>query len=731
MANGNLVSGGSGYSQYKWQAVMDVSQVASTNTSVTYRVTLGYTSYWAINVHGNGQIDGGAGWNGSLVANGNGYWQRTNVATSNFTVSRTGSAYTKTFSGRISATGGYGNGTSYVSASVTVPQRVYDRPKPPKNFAVKRVSDTSQSLTWAGDYTDMNGATPWGNVRVNRADDGGGRVNIAVLNWSAVNYSDNSTKAGHRYDYDVESTNPAGTSVKAGPLTVYTTPVAPSRVVAAKTDLSRVELTLSGHSRWWDSIEVDVTSDAGKTWAKAVFSVRSGSGSGDVVLAVTTVPAGTVRYRVRLVKDGLASAWAESQQVVTITPPMAPTIARLADVYAVGSTVKISWTANHPDGSAQTSAQVEVTGPEPATVDVGSEASASIDVRTKGAWGVRVRTKGLHESWGAWSSVARFNVAITPRAWFSAPSVHGAVIDAMPMRAAWEVSDETGVSSQSLSIASGGTARNVSVGPSDRSAEIAGLDNNTAYTLTLTVRGGSGLTATATRNFVTDWRPPARPTAQVDVTDGLACSVTVIPGEEEGAPGTVALGVSRVLPDGSALPLGSGLDAGQSVIDRLPPLNTRFHYRVTATAASGSTATSDVPVTVDSQGMEAFNFGHDGSSAIVLGLNARASSTVSHGGEWFHFATGPDEPQLPSFYPDGTMDASGDPSYIVTTVEEYRAIDAIRRDPSNALCWYRDHWGGRRRVLAQWRLGYSAQEYGVWDVSASITEEAWEEPSHA
>lgn len=732
MASGNGVSGVSGYRRWNWCAVMDAWEVSRTKTSITFRVQLGYSSYYAINVYGNGQIDGGAGWNGSLNVGGNGYWQRVNVATSDFTVSRTGGAYTKTFSGRVSATGGFGNGTSWVSVSVSVPQREYDIPKRPANFNLARVSDTSQRMTWTGDYTDMNGATPWSTVRVNRNTDDAGRVNIASLPWSAVNYDDNSTGAGHKYAYDVESTNPAGTSPMSGQLTVYTTPVSPSRVTASKVGAGKVELAISGHSRWWDSAEVEVTSDGGSQWNTAESSVKSGSGSGDVVIQTSTVPAGTVTYRVRLVKGDLKSEWVESQQVVTITPPLAPTIGKLAGAYATGSTIAVRWEPNHPDGSQQTSAQVELSGPDAKTMNVGNTPVATVVLSKSGACAIRVRTKGLHAEWGAWSDWVPFTVAEPPSAWFTVPSSDGTVVDAMPVEVAWEISDKTGVSAQSLTVAKEGQQQStVTVTPKDRKASITGLDNDSTYSLKLTVRGGSGLEKAFTRTFKTKWRPPAKPNAQVDVLDGLACSVLLYAGTESGAPATKSLSVRRVMPDGSTLLLGSGLTPGQSVIDRLPPLNVEIAYRVTAVAESGSSATSDVKFTVDSGGMEVFNFGQDASGCISLGLEASVNSSMSAGGEWFHFATGPGEPPIPSFYPDGTMSASGSASYIVTTPEEYRALDSIRRDPTKAVCWYRNHWGGRMRALVSWSLAYSAQSYGVWEVSASITEETWEEPVNA
>ena len=59
MADGNAVAGGSGWSRWNWHAFLNVSAVRSDATSVTYGVTLGYSSYYAINVHANGGIDGG------------------------------------------------------------------------------------------------------------------------------------------------------------------------------------------------------------------------------------------------------------------------------------------------------------------------------------------------------------------------------------------------------------------------------------------------------------------------------------------------------------------------------------------------------------------------------------------------------------------------------------------------------------------------------------------------
>ena len=307
------------------------------------------------------------------------------------------------------------------------------------------------------------------------------------------------------------------------------------------------------------------------------------------------------------------------------------------------------------------------------------------------------------------------------------------MIDALPIPAAWSITDATGVSAQTISLVSaeGAVLWSQQLQPDVRQMDVSEdqhpFANFTGYTLRLYAIMGSGLTITFERSFSTDWAGPAEPVVTVSYGEDLAGSIMVADGEEEGAPDAVSFAVTRVV-DGETWQVATGLLNGQTARDPLPPLNYAYQYIVTAYAESGAITQKVVDALCDSGGMEAFNYLADASAALVLGLDASSRMSSARSGETFHFALGPDAPHLPTFYADGDMDITGSKSYVVYGAEGYREVARVARDPSISVFWYRDAWGGRSMVKADFSLSYDAKSYMRFDVSASVTEVVWEDP---
>lgn len=229
---------------------------------------------------------------------------------------------------------------------------------------------------------------------------------------------------------------------------------------------------------------------------------------------------------------------------------------------------------NHPDGSAQTSAEVQVTtptGPTTTTVD-GPGTSLKLPTGTKGLYSVRVRTKGLDEDWGAWSSAAAYTVADAPQAFFTDPAADGATLRAVPHTFTWKVADETAsADSICLCATSGATSCGAGLWTRTHAPLVLGYAqhafvNFTPYRVMLTVTAGSSLSVTVSRTFRTDWAPPAKPSLNIFVDERLGCQLSVFPGkaDSDDTPETSHFTVSRVLPDGSTLQLGSHLAAARA-----------------------------------------------------------------------------------------------------------------------------------------------------------------------
>lgn len=715
----------------RWRAGINAWVTSETDTTATIRVEAVWQSVaWGYNVsNGVSAFCDCDGSDTPYVGTGGVYASRgetrtISMYTRDFTVPKTGSDRDVQCGAGVRLAGGYHDGTSRAYCTVRISHRTWYQPHRPANFAARRSSDTSQSLTWAGDYTGLDGGYPWSGVYVDRGRDGATPSNLATLGWAATNYSDNSTEAGHRYDYRLYSYGPGGTSQATDTLTLYTTPIACALLEAYKPTATTVGLRATDAPAYVDSWEFQASTDVGATWADAVFD-------GDWVCA--DPPKGTVRFRVRALKSSggsspvtLYGAWAESNDVATLCAPLAPLVS-VPDVVATGTAVTVTWQDNHPDGTAQSAAQVEVTAANGTvtTADVKGAATswtrAASQQAAAGSIRVRVRTHGEYDAWGEWSSYAIVRVAVAPRVAFSAPT-EGMTLAALPLSVAWAVTDETGVSEQSLSIAgpSGVTVWSASPGRGVRSLTVgseAGFLNSTDYTLTYSMRAGSGLTLTKVIAFKTRWASPDAPDVSVTFDESLAAHVRVTAAATGIA--AVSFDVARVSGDGR-LQLGTSLESGHEVIDRLAPLNVAYSYEVTARAATGATLVTTTTVTNEA-GAAALNFGRDAGECWLGLYDPGHSKDVSHDATAVHLFNGND---LPEVYTTGERDVTRSYSFSVEE-PDFKRLDAMCN--AHPYGWVREHDGERAFGIVSVSSSRSAP--GWRSVSLKFTDCSWREPN--
>lgn len=715
---GGRVYSGSAY----WDVCIKVTVTSIADASVGVRVEGIVMAHYAHNVYANGSVwatnASTRTWSGSLTEGSNTSPYDTSSTFISYTDSYTrnyGSDRTISFNAQYNVTGGYNNGTSTASVSLTVPARPYSAPRPPKELAVARKSDAEHGVSWTVDYDGSSGAQPWSGVYIDRRTDGGSWVNIAAVSWSVANYADKTTAANHEYEYGVRSYNSAGASSRVVVSAVYTTPAPPSSVAASVVSGTTVEVAPAGYGQY--ATHCDIQRDVGEGWEAAATGIAVAS------LPYTDSVTGTGKWRARVKRGSLASAWVESASITTITPPLAPSVSVAPRVSPDGA-LAVSWSPSHPDGSAQTAAQVEVTehGQSARTEAVtGAEASLAVAVTHVGAVSVRVRTKGAHADWGAWSAPVAADYELPPAAAFTSPAVDGEEVDRQPLAVAWSVTDDTGVASQRLALygPGGDAAWSAQLDPAARSASIGIaeflMDNGTGYTLRLDVTGGSSLTSHAERAFSTSWEQPATPSATVSVDSALAVTVTVSEGApSEGTPETDALSVARMTADGTRHVLASGLASGQSARDPLPPLNQEVEYVVTASTDYGAMAQASRAATVESA-VGVYNFGAAAESALVPPYDFEATTKPERAGELIHFAGA----ELPEWYGTGQADRSGSQSFHL--VDEEQAARAQALFSANATGWVRFPDGRRER--ARMRASLSRQAGSpVTEVSVSTDE---------
>lgn len=596
---------------------------------------------------------------------------------------------------------------------------VYTTPTAPERASVIRVSDTSQTVSWV---RGVNADNCWTGVSVERQTDGGSWVSVYNGNTGGTSLSDTSTTAGHAYAYRVRGQNPAGTSSAVTAGTVYTTPSAPSGVTASAASATTATIDATGKPRYVDSYEIQ----------------RKTTGDWVALTTVTALPAtvataaGINTFRVRAKKGELLSGWAESNSITTVAKPLAPTIRGLSSRYLVGATAAFGWIPNHPDGSKQTQAQVEVTAPggtvSTATVS-GSITSHSIAHLVAGTYKVRVRTHGLYDGWGEWSGYSTFDAFAAPTASITSPATEGASIDRLPLVVTWDASDATGIQSQLLELlsASGEVLYSTKPASTERSASIGvrdyQLDNGTTYSLRLTVTAGSSFSATATRTFKTGWTAPAAPVLSWYHDDDLAAHVTVRFGTDDGAPATSYVSLTRVDGDGNETIIASSAGDNSSIVDRLPPLGTPFRYRATSHTDYGATGTKEVECIIEADAL-AVNWGDDAGQCEVFTRNLRESRSISYDAEVMFFADGGETGGLPVAYPLDNLTQSGTFSFATLTRAEFEAARRIVRQP---VVWLRYRWGQVFRAYAT--LSSSEKNKEVYDWSLKFQRVAWREPN--
>lgn len=720
---------GYGNQIHHWQAYVEASVTSETTTTATitcktywHSIAWGYSYYG----HGYGVIGSTTGSDSGTVvfSSGTGASVYQLLTTMTKTITKTDSSQSVTCKGVAILTGdssGTRNGTSTATCTVTVPAIAYEVPNGPTSCSASRSSDAKATVTWAnGDVTTTR---PRDNNYIERSTDGGSWTQIASIAGTTANYADNGIGANHRYAYRVRSGNSAGKSGYATSGYIYTTPAAPASVTVSKTAATTVQVGITGAAPY--ATGYDVARKSGS----ADF-VRLASNAA-MPYTDSSVPAGTVQYAVRAVRGSLVSAWTFAKAIVTVTAPLAPTItAHPANPSVLGWTVPVRWTPNHPDGSAQTSAQVEVTKPDGTVTTIsvsGTSTSIAIQLDSVGAWSARVRTHGLYDGWGAWSNPITWGVYERPVVVITSPATDGTVVDTLPLGIAWEVTDPTGVSSQTVTLSdasTGATVWEATVPSGTSSVEVHASDapsltNGTAYALTVAVTGGSGLSASAVREFATDWAAPATPTARLNtIPADLSVSVTVFEGEGEGdEPATASLMVTRVGADGTRWVVASGMASGDTCVDPLPPLGVGYAYEVTASSETGATSLTTLTNVLSTRNW-ALNFGASAGEVMTLVGNPKASYSLDQGGAAYHVADGGAGGGLPVWYGTTDRDESGTLSFDTVGPEDTDRLRELCRE--YPVGWIRDPFGHRWRAHVQPTISHGKGD--LW--AASVTWDA-------
>lgn len=770
-----------GYSQ--WCAGVSAWVTSETDTTATVHVEARWWSKYAFQVaNGNSAYtwcDGqNSGWQaaGGISSPNNSSGTTRTMRSQDFVVQKHDSARNIRVAAGVRMAGGYANGTSEAAAYLTIGGIRYKKPNPPKNVAVSRINDSSLNTTWQSNY-DNAALKIWRQIIIDLKSDVPGKSgswqNKATLNWDATNYKITGLASNSRYYVAMYARNPSGDSDHVNLGYYYTTPSAPNNVTATKTGNSSARVSVDTSNLYAHKIQIyrSINNNEGQI----VATVDTTPDAGSVQWDDTNVPGGTIAYKAYAQTyvygtSGtlLRSAGTAGNTITTIQVPNAPTITAPSDTNTreVNSSVKIEWRINHPDGTAQRDAKVEITYPN-STQSVkyvsGATNTYTITGLTVGMYKVRVQTRGLHSNYGAWSEYKTIRVAARPVVQISSPT-SGQTLRNLPLNIAWSVADSTGVSQQRVTITDDGRTIYNEVQPSGArqlvlQSEQITPDNNSTLLVTVWVRGGSGLESQTSTSINVRYEPPAQPSADVSYDTGrLTPTITVtfnrvqpadnLPEyftfrdsdgssvlanfytvrDDDGStvavplsagvwkPKTVYATVHRVNADGSLTLIADRLSDGYQVEDVLAPLNVQVSYRVTAYAASGASASTDVSACVDAD-VSTLNFGADGSVIMRLPYNQKISRKVSRGVVEYDFADG--QPYV-SVYPSGTTshDTSISGNYPYSQELYHQLLDYAER---YYVAWHREASGVVERVQVEQSVSYDwTKKHMILDYSASL-----------
>lgn len=419
----------------------------------------------------------------------------------------------------------------------------------------------------------------------------------------------------------------------------YSTPTAPSGITEIRAS-SATSVYLK-----WDKVDtaasydIQYATDAAKLEGSDEATIKSG---------VTTTyydisglePGKEYFFRVRSVRESVVSEWSPSVSVIVGKKPGVPTTWCSSTTVITGEPLILYWVHNSEDGSSQTEAKLELTIggmiEEFVIPNTGTEEErdkiSSYEFDTTGltygttiAW--RVCTKGVHADYSEWSTQRHVDIYAPPSLTLSVSDSKGSQVGsltALPIKidavagpitqkpvgyhvtiTANESYDTLDSIGNSQTIAKGAAIFSKHYDISDKlsiqlSAGDLYLENNVEYTVSCSVVMDSGLTAEASKTFVTAWSTDGYwPNAEVTIdTDSYTATIRPYCMDEKGTlVKEYTLSVYRRNFDGTFTELISGLenDGATCITDPHPALDYARYRIVAMSTTTGAVCYYDMP----------------------------------------------------------------------------------------------------------------------------------------
>lgn len=320
----------------------------------------------------------------------------------------------------------YWDGYSSASRTVQIDNPLPAIPAVPGPTTVVRTA-TGVKLSW----THGSGGGTRASYEVWRQVGGGSDQawkKIATLASTATTYSDDTFPNYMPVRWQVGAANAGGSAYAAATKFLYwslRTPPAPTLTREA------TSVTLTWPPNAIKEAGTEITRTVGGTDTVVATLPSVASGSGPTTWTDTSLPAGTITYKIRQFM-GDAGVWRgysafspASTPVVTITKPNPPSNLAPNGALAPSDGVPFTWQPNPVDGSTQTQAEVryrKVGTTAWTTTTVTGATPATTVALAAGDWEWQVRSWGAHADPSDWSATATATVIDRPTVAINSPS---------------------------------------------------------------------------------------------------------------------------------------------------------------------------------------------------------------------------------------------------------------------------------------------------------------------
>lgn len=647
-----------------------------------------------------------------------------------------GSGRTFVFRGNMGA-----SGTSTVGGPASVDQGVVGNstkvtPGTPTGVTATRVSDTQINLSWS--QSSPSNGQPHSN-QVYRSVNGGAYEKI--LDVAATNSLTVAASPNQKIRYKVQAWNSAGFSgVSAESAPVYTTPGAPSNVVAAKNASQDIVITFTenvAYGEYEHEVSHGVVVGGVTTWdSSPLVTLASG------VTTFTHVdpnPAQVHIYRVRAKAGSLVSGYVVSGSVQLLAPPNAPALPALALFADKAAPLSLNWTHNPVDSTPQSAYEVSYSTNGGTSWSTTGKVASTVSERVFAAstWAAnvtvtfRVRTWGQANTGGAdgagaspWSETRAVTFKTRPVTSILSPE-DGEVLGRSTAVVALGFAQAEGASFVDATIALISNGETVET---RTTTTLAGTTLTTrvadggTYTVSVTVRDSNGLVSSPVSvTFTVAYLAPVAASVTVSYLPetGFAQIGVIISPPQASEAEAVTVSIARTIDGLTEFVLEPyAVEPVMTIIDTTPTVHGLNVYVITTTSADGSETDVTVSLPTAEEARAFLSKGPGFATVVSFGytLRIRAVPMVDQA---LVSAAGRTRP-IGMYGSSGGLVVSGTSMLfpdggIGSTPEQ---IEALLITPGRAC--YRDPSG--RRVFGQVEGTVSREHAAVGELAFSIAE---------